>query len=143
MAALFLGMRRRWLELAVLAAGVALAHLAVPILKEALDRPRPPGPLTDAGGDAWPSGHATYAIIYPWLALTVTSRLRTRRLTHGTALVIAAILLAAAIGLSRVYLRVHYLSDVNSGAALGVAAFAAFAAVALVVVHFRDNVRRE
>jgi len=142
-AALFLGLRRRWPELAVLAAGVALAHLAVPILKEALDRPRPPGPLTDAGGDAWPSGHATYAIIYPWLALTVTSRLRTRRLTHGTALVIAAILLAAAIGLSRVYLRVHYLSDVNSGAALGVAAFAAFAAVALVVVHFRDNVRRE
>jgi membrane protein DedA with SNARE-associated domain/membrane-associated phospholipid phosphatase len=142
-AALFLGLRRRWPELAVLAVGLLIAHLAVPVLKEALDRPRPPDGLIDAGGDAWPSGHAAYAIIYPWLALTVTSRLRTRRLTHGTALVVAAILLAAAIALSRVYLRVHYLSDVNSGAALGVAAFAACAAVALVVVHFRDNVRRE
>ena len=141
-AALALGLRRRWPELAVLVAGVALVHLAVPILKEAMDRPRPPGGLVDADRGSWPSGHAAYAIIYPWLALTVTSRLE-NRLRGGTALIVGAILLAAAIGLSRVYLRVHYLSDVNSGAALGVAAFVACAAVALVAAHFRDNGRRE
>ena len=39
----WLGFGRRWPELAVLVAGVALAHLAVPILKDALERPRPPG----------------------------------------------------------------------------------------------------
>ena len=50
---------------------------------------------------------------------------------------IAAI--SAAVGLSRVYLRVHYVSDVNSGAALAAAAFALCGAVALLVVHFRDN----
>jgi undecaprenyl-diphosphatase len=49
--------------------------------------------------------------------------------------------LAAAIGLSRVYLRVHYLSDVNSGAALAVALFVACAAVSLVVTHVRQNPR--
>jgi membrane-associated phospholipid phosphatase len=141
-AAVALGIRRRWPELAVLVAGVALVHLAVPILKEVIDRPRPGGGLVGSEGDSWPSGHAAYAIIYPWLALTVTSRLQ-NRLRHGTALMTAAILLAAAIGLSRVYLRVHYLSDVNGGAALGVALFTACAAVALVVVHFRDNRRRE
>jgi membrane protein DedA with SNARE-associated domain/membrane-associated phospholipid phosphatase len=141
-AAVALGLGRRWPELAVLVAAVALAHLAVPILKEVVDRPRPPAPLAEASGESWPSGHATYAIIYPWLALTVTSRLQ-RRLRHGTALMVGAILLAAAIGLSRVYLRIHYLSDVTSGAALGVALFTACAAVALVVVHFRDNRKRE
>jgi membrane protein DedA with SNARE-associated domain/membrane-associated phospholipid phosphatase len=137
-AAAWLGFGRRWPELAVLVGGVALAHLAVPILKDALERPRPPGELVEVGGYSWPSGHAAYAIIYPWLAITAATRVRSR-LTHGTALVVAGILLAAAIGLSRVYLRIHFLSDVNSGAALGVASFALCAAVALVVMHFRNN----
>jgi undecaprenyl-diphosphatase len=141
-AAAWLVFGRRWPELAVLVAGVALVHLAVPILKEALDRPRPSDGLVDASGDSWPSGHAAYAIIYPWLALTAATRVRSR-LTHGTALVVAGALLAAAIALSRVYLRVHFLSDVNAGAALGVSFFAAAAAVALVVAHFRNNVARE
>lgn len=141
-AAAWLGLGRRWPELAVLLGAVVLVHLAVPVLKDLLDRPRPGGALTGAEGDAWPSGHAAYAIIYPWLALTAATRL-SKPLTHGTALIVAAALLAAAIGLSRVYLRVHFLSDVNAGAALGVSAFAACGAVALVVVHFRNNEARE
>ena len=140
-AAVALGVGRRWPELAVLVAAVALAHIAVPVLKEIVDRPRPDAALVGAGGDAWPSGHAAYAIVYPWLALTAVVRLRPG-LTHGTVLVVAGVLLAAAIGLSRVYLRVHFLSDVNAGAALGVAMFALSGAVALVVIHFRDNVAR-
>jgi undecaprenyl-diphosphatase len=137
-AALWLGVRRHWPEFVVLVAAVALAHIAVPILKEALDRPRPPGALVEADGSAWPSGHATYAVIYPWLALTLALRLRPHG-TRATAWIVLGVLLAAAIALSRVYLRVHYLSDVTSGAALGVSLFAAVTAVVLVVVHFRDN----
>ena len=140
-AAAWLGLGRRWPELAVLAAALALTHLAVPILKEGLDRPRPDGGLVAVSGDAWPSGHAAYAIIYPWVALVALAR--RPGLTRGTMLLIGGALLAAAVSLSRVYLRVHYLSDVNAGAALGVASFAACGAVALVVVHFRNNVVRE
>ncbi len=48
----------------------------------------------------------------------------------GTVLVVIGLAVSAAVGLSRVYLRVHFLSDVNSGAALAVAAFAICSAVA-------------
>ena len=51
----------------------------------------------------------------------------------------AGILLTAAIGLSRVYLGVHYLSDVSGGWALGVCAFAIATVVSVLVDHFRHN----
>jgi membrane-associated phospholipid phosphatase len=47
--------------------------------------------------------------------------------------------IAVVVGLTRVYLRVHYMSDVTSGWALGAAAFCACAAVAMVVTHLRQN----
>ncbi|MDQ3573213.1 MAG: phosphatase PAP2 family protein, partial [Actinomycetota bacterium] len=136
-----LAISRRWAELAVLAAALLICFIAVPSLKELLDRPRPDFALTSADGASWPSGHATYAVLYPWLALVAAVRLRPG-MGYGTALIVAGVALAAAIGLSRVYLRVHYLSDVNAGAALGVAVFAACSAVALLVVHFRQNAER-
>jgi len=137
-AAILMSRRKMWAELAVLVAALAIVHAGVPLLKEALDRPRPDAPLSSFAGDAWPSGHAAYAIIYPWLALALAVRNRTGLLS-GTAVVLIGAAIAAAVGLSRVYLRVHYLSDVNSGAALAVATFALCAAVALLVVHVREN----
>jgi membrane-associated phospholipid phosphatase len=53
------------------------------------------------------------------------------------------IVLTALIGLTRVYLRVHWLSDVSSGWALGASCYALAAAVVLVIAHIRDNPPRE
>jgi undecaprenyl-diphosphatase len=53
-----------------------------------------------------------------------------------------AIVVAAAVGVSRVYLRAHWLSDVTGGAGLGAAVFSLCGLVALVVAYVRDNGRR-
>jgi undecaprenyl-diphosphatase len=139
-AAVALAARREWPELAMLVAALAIAHLAVPVLKEGIDRPRPVGGLVEADGGAYPSGHATYSVIYAWLALTVALRLRPGW-AGGTALIVAGVALTVAVGLSRVYLDVHWLSDVSGGWALGVSAFALCAVVALVITHLSAAAR--
>jgi len=48
-------------------------------------------------------------------------------------------LLAASIGLSRIYLRAHYWSDVAGGWALGGAIFGLCAVVSLIVFYMRDT----
>jgi undecaprenyl-diphosphatase len=136
-----LARKRRWTEVSVLVAALVIVHVAVPVLKDAVDRPRPLGALVDTDRSAFPSGHATYSVIYAWLAATIAVRVRPG-MANASLLIAAGIALAAVIGLSRVYLRVHFLSDVSSGWALGVSAFAACAAVAMIVGHFRKNQAR-
>ncbi len=142
--AIILAARRRFVDAGVVVVGSVLMAIAVPELKELLDRPRPPDPLiATPPSDAYPSGHAAYSVIYVTLAVLVgrqlDPRLHVRRITRGTALVLVGVLVAVAVGLSRVYLGIHYLSDVNGGWGLGVAAFALCGAIALVVTHLRKN----
>jgi membrane-associated phospholipid phosphatase len=59
-----------------------------------------------------------------------------------TAIVTAAIVLAALIGLTRVYLQVHYLSDVAAGAGLAAALYALCGMGALIVAYVRHNGER-
>ncbi len=133
-----LAARRRWAELGVLVAGMATIVLGFHGLKAAVDRPRPAGGLVGFSGSSFPSGHAAYSTFYVWLAVTIVMRLRPG-MARAAALVGAGIALTALVGLSRVYLGVHYMSDVSAGWALGVAAFAFCAAVALVIVTVRQN----
>ncbi|MGE5636060.1 MAG: VTT domain-containing protein [Nocardioidaceae bacterium] len=135
--AIALALRRRPIELVALVVGFALVYVAVNVAKAGVDRPRPPGPLTGSSGSSFPSGHAAYATA--WVAAAVVI---TRRLGVAAALVTVALVVAAAIGLSRVYLRVHFFSDVAAGWALGAAIFGALGVLALVVSYVRDNVAR-
>ena len=137
-----LAVRGRRAEVWVLLVAIAIAHLAVPLLKEAIDRPRPAGGLVETHGSSFPSGHAAYSVIYAWLALTIAVRLRPG-MAHASALIAGGIGLAALAGLSRVYLEAHHLSDVSAGWGLGVSAFAGCAAIAMVIAHLRQNQRAE
>ena len=126
LAAIALGIGRRWTELGVLLAGIAVIAVMPDAIKHWTERPRPAGGLTSADGFAFPSGHAAHATLYTWLAVTLAWRIRPA-ITWRTGAVVAGIVVTALIGLSRVYLRVHWLSDVWGGWALGFAGFAAAA----------------
>jgi undecaprenyl-diphosphatase len=135
--ALMLTMRRKPVELTCLVVGLVLTVIAVHVTKGAVDRPRPPDPLVDASGSSFPSAHAAYSTAY--VAMAVIAARVLPRLGSRAALVIAAVLGSAAIGMSRVYLHVHWWSDVVAGWGLGAAMFGLCAAVALVVVHVRNT----
>jgi membrane-associated phospholipid phosphatase len=129
-------LRRRWAEVVVLVLGFALIYAGVHLAKAGIDRPRPADPLADAQGSSFPSGHAAYATAWVAAAVMFTHRLG---LVGLAALVTGAMVLAAAVGLSRIYLRVHYWSDVAAGWGLGIASFGTLAAIAMLVQHMRHN----
>ncbi|MEZ4532998.1 MAG: phosphatase PAP2 family protein [Thermomicrobiales bacterium] len=84
-------------------------------LKLTFERARPSvvPHLQDAGGYSFPSGHTMTAVItYGLLAAVLVSQLRGR--ARYVPPVMAA-LIVAAVGFSRVYLGVHYLTDVLAG----------------------------
>jgi membrane protein DedA with SNARE-associated domain len=130
----FLLRRRRSAEAIALAAGLAITEISMQIIKHAVDRPRPADALTPVDGLSYPSGHAALSVTFLAIGVLLSRRLPTR-----IALVLVGTALAVAIGLSRVYLRVHYLSDVGGGWALGLAAYSLCGAVALVVDYLRQN----
>jgi undecaprenyl-diphosphatase len=99
-------------------AGTLVGHL----LKLAYDRPRPDlvDHLVAIHTPSFPSGHATMsAVVYLTLASLIL-RLVDSRTVRAYVLTVA-IALTVAIGLSRVYLGVHWPSDVAAGWAIGVA----------------------
>jgi membrane protein DedA with SNARE-associated domain/membrane-associated phospholipid phosphatase len=136
--AVLLSVRRRWTELFVLLAGMVLIWIGVHEIKAAVDRPRPEGALVGASGSSYPSGHAAHAVLYVWLALTIVLRLRPG-MARATAVLVSGFALTTLVGLSRVYLGVHYLSDISGGWALGAASFSLCAIVALLVSQLRHN----
>lgn len=87
----------------------ALVHLG----KDLVERPRPESRFYEPNGHSFPSGHSAYATA--WLAAAW--------LTGRRALIVSAAVLVLAVGASRLYLHVHYLTDVLGGFALGAAVF--------------------
>lgn len=118
-AGLLLVQRHRLTAWSLIAAAWS-GSLAVSLLKAQVGRPRPPivehwAAVADA---SFPSGHAaSSAVVYLTLA-ALASQVTTGRGVRGY-LIAAAVLLVGAIGISRVYLGVHWPSDVLAGWSFG------------------------
>jgi membrane-associated phospholipid phosphatase len=103
-------------------------------LKLTFERARPSvvPHLQDAGGYSFPSGHTMTAVItYGLLAAVLVSQLGGR--ARYVPPVIAAIIILA-VGFSRVYLGVHYLTDVLAGTLVAGACLI----LAIVALHLPD-----
>jgi membrane-associated phospholipid phosphatase len=112
------GARQTWLSIRVLA--ISLSSLVLMLLLKALfGRKRPLSPLLHAArGLSFPSGHAIMSVAFfgmiiywvlhaglpEWIAIVST---------------VLLVMLIVLIGFSRVYLRVHYASDVIAGFLIG------------------------
>jgi len=110
---LFLSRRRQWFLVMALLLSVFGGELLVFLSKIGFSRARPDtlNALIPAKGLSFPSGHAFVAITFygfiAWILMTERQDWPTR-----AAVLLVTSVLAAAIGFSRIYLGVHWPSDV-------------------------------
>ncbi|MFE9438680.1 phosphatase PAP2 family protein [Streptomyces sp. NPDC006602] len=109
-----------WWTAGWLAVTTALGTLLQQSLKAAVGRPRPtwPDPVDSAHYAAFPSGHALTATVVCGLLLWLLHHHGADRLLWRTALTVA-VLSVVGVGLTRVWLGVHWPSDVIGGWLLG------------------------
>ena len=120
-AAIVLALRRRWRLAAYLLITGAGALVLDPVLKSLVGRLRPvvAHPIAHGAGNSFPSGHSLGSIVCYGAVLLVFLPA-----THGrwrTAFITVTVTLVALIGISRILLGVHYLSDVVGAWAVGIA----------------------
>lgn len=111
-------LRRAWALAGLLLVAWGGAIVLYSLTKQVVGRHRPPTDiwLTAAAGKSFPSGHAvqslaTYVVV-AWVAGVALRRARAPALA-------AAAVLAASVGWSRVYLGVHWATDVAAGWLIG------------------------
>jgi undecaprenyl-diphosphatase len=120
-AAVLLALRRRWRLAVYLLVTGAGALIMDPVLKSLVGRARPvvAHPVAHGLGNSFPSGHSLGSIVcYGAVLLVFLPAVRPGRWRR--AFIIAITALIALIGISRVLLGVHYLSDVLGAWALGI-----------------------
>jgi undecaprenyl-diphosphatase len=121
-AVVVLARERNWIDVGFVLAAVVGSSIAVALLKAWFDRPRPDAgsaiPLPESA--SFPSGHATSGVAaLGALTVVLAERLPDRR--ARTWLWVGAVLVGLSVGLSRIALNVHYVTDVLAGWCFGLA----------------------
>ncbi len=118
---LFLTLKRRWHSLFTLVLTVPCGILAGEAIKLIVQRQRPylVGPFVDWVGYSFPSGHAISAtLLYGFLCVMLFRFVESK---HWRALAAGATaVITLCVGMSRIALGAHYLTDVIAGIVLGV-----------------------
>jgi undecaprenyl-diphosphatase len=134
----YLAWRRAWYWLLTVGLTMAGGMVLNTVYKQAFQRARPvwDHPLLTLTSYSFPSGHTAGAtLFYGLLAAYLLPRFRS--LAARAACVAGAVAMVALVGFSRMYLGVHYLTDVLAAAC----ASAAWLALCLLIVHHFDRRR--
>ena len=137
-AAIVLARKRLTSELELLLLAAFGAQILTFGLKLGFERERPffPDPLATESTYSFPSGHAYVSLaVYGTIGYIAARHATTRGRQIG--ILVAAAGLILLIGFSRLYLGVHYLSDVIAGFSLGLA----WVALCVVLLHLRLRLR--
>lgn len=139
--ALVLLLRRQfWAAFRVVFAS-GIGGIVVLSLKSLFARVRPMEQIVEATGYSFPSGHTFASTVFYGMLIALAWRLSTRRWVRAIVTTVGLVLIVA-VGASRVYLNVHYPTDVIAGWLAGSAWL--FASLILVdVVETQTRSRRE
>jgi undecaprenyl-diphosphatase len=98
----------------ILAITVLATGVIIKVLKEIIHRIRPPNVIFVESGFSFPSGHTTTAVVFFGLItyLLVNKKYKSVAATISTLIVLL-------IGFTRIYLRVHWITDVIAGLVVG------------------------
>nr|WP_232541643.1 phosphatase PAP2 family protein [Nocardia bovistercoris] len=104
----------------LLPTAVAVASIGIPCIKQAFGVARPPLEMRMAvvGDASYPSGHVTGTTAVAVLVMLLSSGWRTScaRRAYATVITVAVV---ASVGGSRLYLGLHWLTDIVGGALFG------------------------
>lgn len=109
--------RKKWPIIALWLTIIGSAGFAF-ITKLIFHRPRPANPVFLENFNSFPSSHATIAVaFYGFLAYLLFRK--TKNKLYRVLIILITLILILAIGFSRLYLGVHYVSDVWTGYLVG------------------------
>jgi membrane-associated phospholipid phosphatase len=146
-ASLFLWLTQHKWSVYILLTGVLGGQFLNHVLKGLFDRPRPSSVewVTQVHSLSFPSGHAMTSMITYGSVAYLVARLEPKRLLRTVTWIMTAAIIVL-IGVSRLYLGVHYPSDVIAGY-LGGIAWIGFVAASVEAVRFfagrRPETRKE
>ena len=115
---LFLIYRKRYKDILLFVFTLGGGAVIEILLKSLVHRTRPIGALVDASRYSFPSGHALKAVLFFSLLIYLFLRNFKRDLSRYAFVFTCAVLILL-IGFSRVYLHVHWVSDVIGGFLFG------------------------
>lgn len=99
----------------ILGTSACISIISNSIIKGIIQRSRPNGlRLISQGGYSFPSGHAMISIcVYGYLLYLVITKIENKIIKYGLSILLVMLILS--IGISRIYVGVHYATDVIAG----------------------------